>query len=84
MLTLSRLAEKLLEKETLSLPDIVDVLGPRPFPMKKNLVDYLTELRERIVEDEEEAATPDDETASEAETEKEEAEKEDKEPKKEI
>jgi hypothetical protein len=25
----------LLEKETISLPDIVDTLGPRPFPAKK-------------------------------------------------
>ena len=30
----NRLAVKLLEKETLSLPDIVDILGPRPFPLK--------------------------------------------------
>lgn len=28
------LAERLLEKETIALPDIVDVLGPRPFPQK--------------------------------------------------
>lgn len=31
---IEQLAEKLLEKETLSLPDIVDVLGPRPFEQK--------------------------------------------------
>ena len=30
----SRLAERLLEKETIALPDIVEVLGPRPFPQK--------------------------------------------------
>mmetsp|Transcript_29901 Transcript_29901/g.45733 ORF Transcript_29901/g.45733 Transcript_29901/m.45733 type:complete len:106 (+) Transcript_29901:2135-2452(+) len=41
------LAERLLEKETISLPDIVDVLGPRPFPQKAQLDDYLLELRER-------------------------------------
>lgn len=41
------LAQKLLEKETLSLPDIVDILGQRPFPLKKNVLDYLHELRER-------------------------------------
>jgi hypothetical protein len=28
------LAEKLLEKETIGLPDIVEILGPRPFPHK--------------------------------------------------
>lgn len=32
---IEKLAEKLLEKETLSLPDIVDTLGPRPFEQKK-------------------------------------------------
>ena len=52
-----RLAEKLLEKETLSLPDIVDILGPRPFAHKKNLLDYLEELRGRL--NEEETSTPD-------------------------
>jgi len=47
------LAERLLEKETISLPDIVDVLGPRPFPQKQSLLDYLEELKERNREDEE-------------------------------
>jgi hypothetical protein len=46
------LAERLLEKETLSLPDIVEVLGPRPFDMKDSLKEYLTELRERAEMDE--------------------------------
>lgn len=36
-----RLAEQLLEKETLSLPDIVEILGPRPFEMKESLKEYL-------------------------------------------
>ena len=39
-------------KETLSLPDIVEILGPRPFDMKDSLKEYLTELRERAVWDE--------------------------------
>ena len=55
------------------------MLGPRPFPMKKNLVDYLEELRERINEDEETEAQAgeesDPETGSDAEQEGE-AEKE--------
>jgi len=38
---IEELAKVLLEKETLALPDIVDVLGPRPFPMKESLIDYL-------------------------------------------
>ena len=42
-----RLAQRLLEKETLSLPDIVDVLGPRPYPHKQPILDYLEELRDR-------------------------------------
>ena len=49
---LFRLAERLLEKETLSLPDIVEILGPRPFDMKESLKEYLSELRERAVSDE--------------------------------
>jgi len=36
-----RLAEFLLEKETLNLPMIISVLGERPFPMKESLRDYL-------------------------------------------
>lgn len=46
------MAERLLEKETLSLPDIVEVLGPRPFDMKDSLKEYLTELKERAAMDE--------------------------------
>ena len=73
----------LLQKETLSLPDIVDTLGQRPFPLKKNMMDYLHELRERDAAKEEaseataeteakeseDSATSDDE--AEKETEKE-------------
>jgi hypothetical protein len=46
------LAERLLEKETIALPDIVEILGPRPFPLKASLLEYLEELKDRIVEDE--------------------------------
>ena len=49
---IEELAVRLLEKETLSLPDIVEILGPRPFPMKANILEYLDELRERDKEDE--------------------------------
>lgn len=54
---INRLAERLLEKETIALPDIVEVLGPRPYPQKQQLLDYLEELKERQVEDEEAAAS---------------------------
>jgi len=50
------LAEELLEKETLSLPDIVDILGPRPFPVKESIMEYLTELRTRKEQEDELAA----------------------------
>ena len=54
---INRLAERLLEKETIALPDIVEVLGPRPYPQKQQLLDYLEEIKERQVEDEEAAAS---------------------------
>ena len=44
---MNRLAERLLEKETLSLPEIVDILGTRPYPIKDTVIEYLKELRER-------------------------------------
>lgn len=31
----------------MSLPDIVDILGQRPFPLKDNVLEYLQELRDR-------------------------------------
>ncbi|MFO0002543.1 MAG: hypothetical protein ACK559_15550 [bacterium] len=49
---IEKLAEKLLEKETLNLTDIVEVMGERPFPMKENVVEYMRELKEREVVDE--------------------------------
>lgn len=55
------MAERLLEKETISLPDIVEILGPRPYPLKTSLLEYLEELKERINEDESEAAKKVDE-----------------------
>ena len=42
-----KLAEELLKKETLSLPEIVDILGPRPYPLKETVLEYLRELRDR-------------------------------------
>ena len=45
-----RLAIRLLEKETLALPDIVDILGPRPYPMKQSLLEYMEELKQRAEE----------------------------------
>ena len=42
-----RLAEVLLEKESINLPQIIKVLGERPFPMKESLKDYLQEITKR-------------------------------------
>jgi len=41
------LAERLLEQETLSLPDIVEIMGERPFAMKESVTEYLKELKAR-------------------------------------
>lgn len=45
----------MLAKETLALPDIVDILGQRPYPLKDTVVEYLKELRQRKVTDTEES-----------------------------
>ena len=45
------LGERLLEKETINLPDIIDVLGERPYGMNETMKEYLTELREREVKE---------------------------------
>ena len=29
------------------MPDIVEILGPRPFPLKESVQDYLQELKDR-------------------------------------
>lgn len=36
-----------MEKETVNLPDIVDVLGERAGGMNETMTEYLTELRQR-------------------------------------
>ena len=42
----------MLAKETMALPDIIEVLGQRPYPMKASLLEYIQELKERKVEEE--------------------------------
>jgi ATP-dependent Zn protease len=44
---IKQLAERLLEQETLSLPDIVEIMGERPFAMKESVTEYLKELKAR-------------------------------------
>lgn len=41
---IEKLAERLLQNEVLNLPDIVEIMGPRPFPMKESVQEYLREL----------------------------------------
>jgi hypothetical protein len=42
----------------LNLPEIMEVLGPRPYPMKESVAEYLQEIKtraemdEKLVEDE--------------------------------
>ena len=44
---IERMALKLLEKETLDLIDIIEVLGDRKFPFPDSINDYLNEIRKR-------------------------------------
>ena len=60
LLNLYSLATALLEKETLDLQKIIDILGERPFEPRSNYKAYLdlkrTEKKELLEEEEEEAA----------------------------
>lgn len=49
---IEKLAEALLKKETLTLPDILEIMGPRPYPLKETIAKYLEELKERQEVDE--------------------------------
>jgi|LauGreDrversion4_2_1035121.scaffolds.fasta_scaffold91201_2 hypothetical protein len=39
--TFYSLAEELLAKESIGLPDIIKILGDRPYPMKETVKEYL-------------------------------------------
>jgi len=41
------LANRLMEKETVNLPDIIEILGQRPFGMNETMTKYLSEMQER-------------------------------------
>jgi AFG3 family protein len=43
---LQRLSETLLEKETIDLKGIIEILGDRPFPPKENFRAYLETKKE--------------------------------------
>lgn len=46
------LGDQLLEKETMNLPAIIDVLGDRPYGMNESLAQYLDELNKRKAKEE--------------------------------
>jgi len=48
--SIDALAKRLLESEVITLPDLIDVLGPRPYPMKESMREYLDELEKRMSE----------------------------------
>lgn len=50
------MAERLLEKESINLPEIIEVIGERPFENSPAIKNYLFEMRERIVKEEAEKA----------------------------
>lgn len=47
---IEKLAEALLEKETVDIIDLIDVLGHRPFPINESLSEYLKEIETRKME----------------------------------
>jgi AFG3 family protein len=48
-----KMANSLLEKETLDLLDIIDVLGERTFPLPDSITEYLDEIKKRKVQEDE-------------------------------
>ena len=41
---IEQLADKLIEKETVNLPDIIEILGERPYGMNETMREYLEEM----------------------------------------
>ena len=50
---LEKMALKLLDKETLDLLDIIEVLGNRKYPLPDSINDYLNEIKKRNEKEEE-------------------------------
>ena len=40
----------MLEKESINLPEIISVIGDRPFEMKESIRNYLNEMKDREAE----------------------------------
>lgn len=43
----------MLKQEVITLPDLIDTLGPRPYPMKESMREYLDELESWMKEQKE-------------------------------
>ncbi len=67
------MAEELLAKESIGLPDIIKILGERPFPMKETVKEYLKEMMERKDKEDAEDAEKQHDTATEDESKKDES-----------
>lgn len=68
---IDNLAKTLLEKEVVTLPDLIKVLGERPWPMKEHIREYLEEIQERNKEEQEAAVAAQEAKAKEDDTDKE-------------
>jgi cell division protease FtsH len=71
---LTKMAEKLLEKETIDLVDVIECLGERPFPLEDYMKEYIDQVVERK-KNEEEKKKLDEEKKKQAEELKQEEEK---------
>lgn len=45
------MAKELLDKESINLPEIMKILGDRPYPLKESIREYLEELEKRRKEE---------------------------------
>ncbi len=63
-LTKFSLAEELLAKESIGLPDIMRILGDRPYPLKETVKEYLHELMERKEKEDSEQKKGEEQAAS--------------------
>ena len=69
------LAEELLAKESIGLPDIIRILGDRPFPMKETVREYLQEMLDRKEKEDKAVPTEEDTTAEQSDKKEEKDEK---------
>lgn len=51
------------------MPEIIEVIGDRPFPMKESIKNYLAEMEKRRQDEEAEAASKKEEDAAEQDVE---------------